>query len=143
MIIMGPGIKGGQVCHKPVELMDIYPTVLELAGLKPDPLHQGDSLKPLLQNAKADWKHVARCSFGPKNYAIISEDYHYIHYRDGSEELYSIAQDPHQWTNLALDKKFEKILKTHRSHAPTKFHEILGKRSTGHRAFEAAEKHIK
>ena len=44
MIIVGPGIKAGQVCHKPVQLLDIYPTLLELTGHKSDPTHEGEFL---------------------------------------------------------------------------------------------------
>ena len=140
MIIVGPGIKKGQVCHKPVQLLDIYPTLLELTKHKADKAHQGHSLVPLLNNPKADWPHMARCSFGPGNYAIISEQHRYIHYNDGSEEFYHSSQDPHEWNNLADDPKFLNLIEKHRAQAPQTFHRILGKGSTGHKAYTAAEK---
>ena len=36
-----------------------------------------------------------------RNHAVRSTRYHYIRYRDGTEELYDMSSDPHQWRNLA------------------------------------------
>ncbi|MGF1491565.1 MAG: sulfatase [Microcoleaceae cyanobacterium] len=85
LMVAGPGIAQGKVCEKPVQLLDIYPTMLDLAGLKADPGHEGHSLMPLLADADAQWPHVARMSFGPGNHAIRSERYRYIRYQDGTE----------------------------------------------------------
>ena len=143
LIIAGPGIAKGKTCDKPVQLLDLYPTLLDLTGLKANPKHEGHSLKPLLEDPDADWTHTARSSFGPKNVAIVSEHYRYIQYADGSEELYNRKTDPHEWSNLARDPAMKEILASHRAKLPTKYHEILGKGSTGHRAFEAASKGMK
>lgn len=138
MIIVGPGIKGGQVCTKPVELIDIYPTLLALTGAGADPKHEGQSLVPLLKDPKADWPHIARTSFGPKNVAIRSERYRYIHYFDGSEEFYDHASDPHELQNLIKDVSLKAEIDQHRAKLPKDYHAILGQNSTGHRAFEAS-----
>ena len=140
MIIVGPGVAKGKVCEKPVQLLDLYPTLLDLAGLEADPAHEGHSLKPLLANPDAEWPHVARCSFGPGNVAIISELYRYIHYNDGSEELYARRDDQHEWHNVAGKPALKSVLEEHRGHLPTSYHPILGKGSTGHHAYEAVEK---
>jgi len=76
LIIVGPNVPEGKVCNKPVQLLDIYPTLLELTNLEGDPMHEGHSLVPLLKDAEADWPYMARTSFGPGNYTIISEQYH-------------------------------------------------------------------
>ena len=81
-----------------------------------------------------------RTTFGPGNHAIRGHDWRYIRYRDGSEELYDHRNDPHEWNNLAANTQYEDILKEHRKYLPVHEHPILGKGSTGHRAFEAAEK---
>ncbi|MEJ6578562.1 MAG: sulfatase [Akkermansiaceae bacterium] len=138
MIIAGPSVAKGRVCDKPVQLLDLYPTLLDLTGLKANPKHEGHSLKPLLEDPAADWPHTARSSFGPKNMAIVSETFRYIHYADRSEELYNRKSDPHEWSNLASDPAMKGILASHRAELPTKYHAILGKGSTGHQAFEAA-----
>ncbi len=61
---------------------------MELTGLEADPAHEGHSLAPLLKDPEGEWPHLARTSFGPGNYAIVSERYRFIQYNDGSEELY-------------------------------------------------------
>lgn len=139
LIIVGPGIAKGQVCDKPVQLLDIYPTLLDLSGLEADPSHEGNSLRPLLENPNAEWKHVARTSFGPGNVAIVSEQYRYISYSDGSEELYDRRADRHEWQNLARDPRLTAVMTEHRAHLPKDSHPVLGKDSTGHKAFAAAE----
>jgi len=139
MIIAGPGIAKGVVCNKPAQLMDIYPTLLELTGLKADPLHEGNSLVPLLKNPESEWPHVARTSFGPGNYAIVSERYRFIQYNDGSEELYDHKSDPHEWNNVADQPEYAETLEQHRIHIPTERYEILGAGSTGHKSFTASE----
>ena len=139
MIIAGPGIAKGKVCSKPTQLLDIYPTLLELAGLQADPKLEGNSLVPLLKNPQADWPHYARTSFGPGNYAIVSEDYRYIHYNDGSEEFYDHSKDTHEWNNVITHPEYAERIKNHRAQIPQVRHEILGHRSTGHQSFKASE----
>ena len=139
MIIVGPGIKKGSICNKPVQLLDIYPTLLELSGLKADSLHEGVSLVPLLKHSDAEWPFFARTSFGPGNYAIVSENYRYISYRDGSEEFYDHRNDPNEWHNSINNKKYKDVIALHRKQLPKTRHKILGKHSTGHKAMEATE----
>ena len=139
IIIAGPGIVKGQVCSKPAQLLDIYPTLLELTGLKPDPKLEGHSLVPLLKNPKADWPHMARTSFGPGNYSIVSERYRYIHYNDGSEEFYDRTKDRHEWNNVVKNPEYAELVKKHQAQIPQQRHEILGTRSTGHAAYRASE----
>jgi arylsulfatase A-like enzyme len=138
MMISGPGIKPG-VTTKPTQLLDIYPTLLELTGLKPDSKLEGNSLLPLLRNPQSEWPHYARTSFGPGNYAIVSERYRYIHYNDGSEEFYDRSKDPNEWSNQAKNPEYASIIAKHRKQVPQERAPILGKNSTGHKAFAAAE----
>lgn len=138
LIIAGPGVAQGKVCRQPVQLLDVYPTLLAVAGLKDDPKLEGHSLKPLLENPAANWPYMARTSFGPGNYAIRSEQYRYIHYNDGSEEFYNHANDPHEWNNLAKNAEFLSQIERHRAFVPKAIHPILGTGSTGHKAFNAS-----
>jgi len=127
------------VCSKPAQLLDIYPTLLELTGLKADPKLEGNSLVPLLKSPQADWPHYARTSFGPGNYSIVSEDFRYICYNDGSEEFYDRTKDTHEWNNVINNPEYAAVIKKHRAHVPQQRHEVLGQRSTGHKSFEASE----
>ncbi|MEM9021501.1 MAG: sulfatase [Planctomycetota bacterium] len=139
VVVVAPGTQAGQVCTKPVELIDLYPTLLDLAGLEPDAMHEGQSLVPLLEDADADWPHMARSSFGPGNVAIRSEHFRYIRYNDGSEEFYDHRRDPHEWDNRIADPAYTDAIATHREHLPQSYHAVLGQNSTGHKAYAAAE----
>ena len=96
-------------------------------------------MAPLLKNPDADWPHMARTSFGPGNYAIVSRRYRFIQYNDGTEEFYDRAKDAGEWNNVIEDAKYAKEIKQHRSRVPKKRYKILGKGSTGHKSFAASE----
>ncbi len=100
--IAAPGVtQPGGRCPAPVDFTSVYPTLCELAGL-PVPEHAiGKSLLPLLRVPAAAWDHVAICTHGQGNHAVIDARWRYIRYADGSEELYDHASDPREWTNLA------------------------------------------
>ena len=57
----------------------------------------------------------------PDSYAIINEQWRYIQYRDGSEELYDVREDPNEWYNLATDKELAPIKKKLQALAPKDF----------------------
>ena len=143
LIIMGPGIPEGVVCNKPAQLLDIYPTLLALCGLEPDPTHEGNSLVPLFENPEVEWPHYARTSFGPGNYAIVSEQYRFIQYNDGSEEFYDHSNDPQEWYNVIDKPQYIEVIEQHRNQIPKKRYEILGEGSTGHLSYEASEENGK
>jgi len=137
LIIIGPGIPEGKVCNKPVQLMDIYPTLLELTGHEADPKHEGHSLVPLLHDVETEWPHMARSSFGPGNFAIRSEGYRYIHYNDGSEEFYNHHQDPNEWKNQISHPDLTEIIQKHRDIMPAKSHPVISSGSTGHKIYDS------
>ena len=139
MTIVGPGITKGEVCNKPVGLIDIYPTLLELTGHKADSKLEGNSLVPLLKNPQTEWNHYERTCFGPGNYAIVSERYRYIEYNDGSAEFYDRKKDPNEWSNQIKNPEYKAHIAKHKAHIPTNRKPILGKNSTGHKAFKASE----
>jgi arylsulfatase A-like enzyme len=105
-VILAPGTQQGQRVSKPVELIDVYPTLLQLAGLPSNDQQQGQSLVPLIKDPTSRWDHPAVTSFGRGNVSIRSDRYRLIQYRDGSRELYDLDIDPHEWTNLALQLRF-------------------------------------
>ena len=140
LIIAGPGIKPNQICNKPIQLLDIYPTLLELCGMKKDIKLEGHSLVPLLKSPNSDWPYMARSSFGPGNYSIRSEMYRYIRYNDGSEELYDHKSDPNEWNNLSNNPEMKDVIKMHSVFIPEKKgYPIIGSGSTGHKAYRDAE----
>jgi arylsulfatase A-like enzyme len=97
----------GTRCMNPVSLIDLYPTLIDLCGLPKRGGLDGRSLVPLVRDPEADWPWPAIITHSPHwhgtNHAIRSRKFHYIHYRDGREELYDAYSDPYQWKNLADD----------------------------------------
>jgi len=59
-----------------------------------------------LKRADAPREWPAITTHGPNNHGIRTEKWRYIRYADGSEELYDMAADPNEWTNLANDPRF-------------------------------------
>jgi len=103
LLFGGPGVSPGQRCGRPVELLDIYPTLVELAGLPPRDDLEGTSLVPHLQDASAPRERPAITTHNRGNHGIRSERWRYIRHADGSEELYDMEADPREWRNLAAD----------------------------------------
>lgn len=135
LAIRAPGVAqaGGQ-CPRPVSLIDLYPTLLDLCGLPFDtkknaqgrPL-DGHSLKPLLTDPESgtwtgpDAALTALSKWGKtddatqQSYALRSKEWRYIRYENGKEELYRVAEDPHEWTNLAAKPEHAKQLEGFRT----------------------------
>lgn len=118
MIVSVPGLKHNVRSDQPVSLIDLYPTLIDLCRLKPNPKHEGHRLTPLLHDPQADWSHMAITTFGPHNHAVRSRYWRYIRYGDGSEELYDHRRDDNEWRNVASDPQNAKVLAEHRRHLP-------------------------
>ena len=67
-------------------------------------------MKPQLKDPTAK-RSPAISIYGEGNTSIRSEDWRYIRYEDGSEELYQHNKDPNEWSNLAGNPEHEKIKK--------------------------------
>jgi arylsulfatase A-like enzyme len=85
--------------------LDIYPTLVELAGLDMPAHIEGVSLVPLIENPATEWNHAAITTSGFGNHAVSTDQYRYIRYADNTEELYDLDSDPNEWHNLANDPK--------------------------------------
>jgi len=118
LVFAGPGIKAGQRCSRPAELLDIYPTLVELCGLPPRQDLEGLSLVPQLHDATARRDRPAITSHNQGNHGVRSERWRYIRYADGSEELYDMQADPHEWTNLASRPEYAAVIEDHKQWLP-------------------------
>ena len=116
LIISAPGLKtSGKVCKRPVELVDIYPTLSELTGLKPPSDLDGYSLTPLLQNPVSDWDHPAYTQVQRGNtpgHSVRTEMWRYTEWGFGKSgiELYNEETDPQELNNLAANPKYAGIV---------------------------------
>ncbi|MEZ6103674.1 MAG: sulfatase [Pirellulaceae bacterium] len=108
----------GTRCNRPVELLDLFPTFNDLCQLPPVTGLEGQSLTPLLDDANAAWPWPAITSFGQQNHAVRTQNWRYIRYVDGSEELYDHRVDPHEWTNLAARPEYREVIREHRRWLP-------------------------
>ena len=129
MIIRAPGVTKfkSKVTH-PVSLIDIYPTLLGLAGLDTETKKNdngksldGYSLVPFLKDPESeDWEGpeaaltVVYSSYANRNipanhhYSVRTKDWRYIIYNSGKEELYHNAKDPKEWNNLVFNNSHPK-----------------------------------
>lgn len=100
-IVSVPGFTPvGSVCDYPIDMMSLYPTLVELTGL-PAVETEGVSLLRLLHGPQSPWEHPAVMTYGRGNHAVRTARWRYIRYDNGDEELYDHDVDPHEWTNLA------------------------------------------
>ena len=103
LVISAPGLVRSNVrVDRVVGLLDLYPTLIELAGLEPREGLDGQSLVPLLEEPDLPWPRPVLSTYGFQNHSIRSERWRYIRYHDGTEELYDHDADPNEWTNLAV-----------------------------------------
>lgn len=113
MIIKAPKTSPGKT-ESLVELVDIYPTLAELAGLPIPENIQGKSLAPVLKEPGQSVKDaVFSVSKNGKSYLFRNDRWAYIQYGEQGEsgmELYDMYQDPKQFTNLAMQPAYEKVL---------------------------------
>ncbi len=116
LIFAGPGVTRDQRCNRPAELLDIYPTLVDLCNLPKLDHLEGLSLAPQLANARAPRERPAITSHNQGNFSVVSEKWRYIRYVDGAEELYDIVKDPNEWTNLVSEH--EGVLKSMRRWLP-------------------------
>lgn len=130
MMTIAPGLtRPNQRCSRPVTLLDIYPTLIELCQLRDKPELEGQSLVPLLKDPGAPWDRPALTTHGRDNHSLRTERWRYTRYSDGTEELYDHDQDPLEWTNLAGVPKYAETKKKLAAHLPkTNVPEITRKR---------------
>ncbi|MDQ8198625.1 sulfatase [Pelagicoccus enzymogenes] len=125
LLISGPGIPQNAICRRPVGLIDLYPTLLNLIGIDiPDTL-DGRSLKPLLDNPQAAWDHPVITIWGRNNVAVRDERYRYIRYEDGSEELYDRSLDPNEFDNVAANPQHTELKNRLAKHIPQNQSKVL------------------
>jgi len=110
LMMVVPGVtKAGQRCGRPVSMLDIYPTLIELCGLRSRSELQGRSLVPLLKDPAAEWDRPALTTHGKDNHSLRTERWRYIRYSDGTEELYDHSKDEMEWQNLSGDPQYAQV----------------------------------
>lgn len=102
-------LNSGRSSSQAVSLLDIYPTLLDLADLPAVKGLEGKSLLPLLENPSALRVEPAVTTWYYNNHSVRGVNFRYIRYRDGTEELYDHRADPGEHRNLATDSEHKEI----------------------------------
>jgi len=112
LLFAGPGVSVG-TCPQPAELLDIYPTLIDLCGLPHKDDLEGHSLLPQLKDSAVERPWPAVTTHNHDNHGVRSTRWRYIRYADGSEELYDMRDDPHEWVNLSGNSKYSQVAARH------------------------------
>ncbi|WP_212193243.1 sulfatase [Carboxylicivirga sediminis] len=125
LVVNMPGVKPGTLVEQPVSLVDIYPSLIDICNLGNHnrkneeglPLG-GYSFKALLKDPTSDdWNgpkgaltaiatDVVDYNIEAQTFTYRTQEFRYITYPDGSEELYDLNNDPFEWHNLANDPAY-------------------------------------
>lgn len=140
-------VAGGQRISKAVSLVDVSATIAEMAGVDEEQRgllqSDGESLVPLLTSADADWKDEAFCellahgTIWPS--ALIRQGnwkLFYTHSDPSEIELYNVADDPGEFTNLADDPAHADV----QQHLVSRIMELWGDADELHREIVASQK---
>ena len=120
------GTKAASRCSRPVNLLSLFPTLTELAGLPAKDGIDGPSLVPLLEDADAQWPHTSVTFLGePGSFGLSEDRWRLIHYANGDEELYDTVNDRYEWSNLAGKPEHASRLAQLRRRAPTEFAKLI------------------
>jgi len=113
LIIAGPGVNDrGGVAREPVEMVDFYPTLADLCGLKAPETVQGDSLVGILNDTGSEQPSSALSHFGD-GYSLRTARYRYTEWGENGaagKELYDHQSDPNEMKNLANDDASREIM---------------------------------
>jgi arylsulfatase A-like enzyme len=134
LILLAPGAAGnGRSSPRVVEMVDLYPTLVELCGLPAPAGLEGRSLVPLLADPTAAWDHPAFTIWSedgrrPWGMAVRTEKWRYAEYADGAAAmLLDETADPHELKNLADDPAYAQVrnelsalVRSHRARPPNR-----------------------
>jgi uncharacterized sulfatase len=135
LIISVPGNKAnGSACLKPVELVSLHKTLADVCGIAADKKTEGHSLRPLVENPKAEWKHAAYSQvtrganvatvLAPAHQkqkakakpimgrSVRTERWRYTEWDEGRAgvELYDHDHDPGEYKNLASRPEHKQLV---------------------------------
>lgn len=127
MIIKVPGKKPA-VCHSFAELVDLYPTIAELAGLEYSEHLQGKSLAKTLDNPEHAVRDMAfSVTQGGKSFLLRTNKWAYIQYDEDAGsgiELFDMEKDPQQFTNLAENPAYATVVDDFKEKLKHKLQEV-------------------
>jgi len=115
LIVRGPGIVAGGIRRELVSLVDVLPTLCDLAGIGADVEFDGESLVPLLHGEDPPWRDAVIGEYQGKQQwsspirMIRTATHKFTRYGTGERELYDLAADPDEITNRAGDPAYASL----------------------------------
>lgn len=115
LALAGPGIPSSAQIEVPVSLVDLYPTLMEMAGLETEVDRPGHSWLPLARGEKADRQdHVLAEFHGnflpPSWYMLRRGDWKFTYYTNGlAPTLFNVKSDPLELCDLGSDEEYQEV----------------------------------
>lgn len=118
LLFSGPGLARGARVQEPVSLVDLYPTLLELAGLEPAPADwvDGQSLAAWVHRdggggpaGRAVIENLGAGTAAPIR-ALVKEGFKYVYVHGQEELLFDLEHDPEEWFDLSADPAHQERL---------------------------------
>lgn len=120
LLMAGPKAKQGTRIAENVSLVDLYPTLVELAGLQmpeADFVHElaGHSLVPFLQDEHPDdWLNEAAIENNGEGTikpirSLVKDQFKYVYVHERPDQLFDLAKDPDEWVNEADNPDYEAV----------------------------------
>ncbi len=116
LIVAGPGVKAGQVINQPVSLIDLYPTIMDMAKIPCESDRKGYSWLPLLKgDTQPERPDYIYCDFYASNYKnswhlLAGSKYKYTYYVGDRPSLFDMENDPEERNDLATNPEYKNIL---------------------------------
>ena len=103
LLAAGPGIAEGRTCDALVELIDVNPTICELAGLPPQEGIDARSFAPILRG-ETDQHRTEQIAALRGFECLRTQNHKLIHNEHDRDELYDLATDPNELNNIAAEQ---------------------------------------
>jgi iduronate 2-sulfatase len=110
LIIRAPGFKQDIKADGIVELVDMYPTLCELAGISLPQHLEGNSIVSLMKNPKQDGKKAAYTKWR-SGASVITSDFSYTEWDSNQRMLFDLKKDPNENENVAEIPIYTEIVK--------------------------------
>nr|WP_144922101.1 sulfatase-like hydrolase/transferase [Paenibacillus bovis] len=116
LIVKGPNVPKGQKVDHPVSLVDLYPTIMDMANLDVESDRPGVSWLPLIRGENHERPEYVFSEyhgnfFQQDWYMLVKGDYKYTYYVKERPTLYNIKHDPKENNELAHDPQYAEILR--------------------------------